>query len=314
VPRLRPDARWGIILAGGEGTRLRTLTRRITGDDRPKQFCPILGGETLLERTRRRVALTIPPDQTLMVVTRHHEPFYAELRAEVGSRGLVVQPAGRGTAAAMLYGLLRVAEAVPQGTVAVLPSDHYVSDDARFMAHVEAAREAVEARPDLVVLLGVEAAAASVEYGWIELGAAILDHARYPVHRVRRFWEKPPAALAEALLARGCVWNTFVVVARVSALLATIRQALPDLDGAFADAWSQRAARGEAEAMRSLYARLVSRDFSRDVLGGRPANLAVLPVTGLAWSDWGAPDRVHGTLARLGIDPPWAEVAAADHG
>ena len=51
-------APWALILAGGDGTRLSALTRRITGDPRPKQFCPLLdGGETLLDRTRRRVDL-----------------------------------------------------------------------------------------------------------------------------------------------------------------------------------------------------------------------------------------------------------------
>jgi mannose-1-phosphate guanylyltransferase len=45
---------WGVILAGGDGTRLKSLTRRIAGDERPKQFCPVLGKATLLEQTQRR--------------------------------------------------------------------------------------------------------------------------------------------------------------------------------------------------------------------------------------------------------------------
>ena len=187
----RPD-RSAIILAGGEGMRLRSLTRRIAGDERPKQFCRFVGGETLLDRTRVRVARSVRPDRTCLVLTRSHESFYAPLLGKGPLGPLVVQPCGRGTAPAILYGLLRVAETGPQDAVALFPSDHYVSDDARFMAHVEAALGAVEAHPDLVVLLGIEAEGPEVQYGWIEAGERVLDQPHYPVYQVRRFWEKPP--------------------------------------------------------------------------------------------------------------------------
>jgi mannose-1-phosphate guanylyltransferase len=301
----RPD-RWAIILAGGEGMRLRPLTRRIAGDERPKQFCPLVDGETLLEQTRARVALTVRPDRTCLVLTRPHQRFYAPLLAGGSLGPLVVQPCGRGTAPAILYGLLRVAEAGPLDAVALFPSDHYVSDDARFMAHVEAAFAAVEARPDLVVLLGMEADGPEAQYGWIEAGDRLLDRPAYPVYRVRRFWEKPAQTIAETLFLRRCLWNSFVLVARVPALLALIRAAVPGLYGAFMAAWLRRSTLGEGEAMRSLYAGLPSTNFSEDVLGTKPANLAVLPVRGVVWSDWGEPARVLRTLARLGIQPEWA--------
>ena len=56
--------RWGVILAGGDGTRLKTLTRAIAGDDRPKQFCPLVGGKTLLDQTQRRVFRRLNPART----------------------------------------------------------------------------------------------------------------------------------------------------------------------------------------------------------------------------------------------------------
>jgi cytochrome c551/c552 len=70
--------RWGVILAGGDGKRLLPLTRTITGDDRPKQFCALTGGETLLKQTRRRVGRMILGQQTLLVMTRTHERYYAD--------------------------------------------------------------------------------------------------------------------------------------------------------------------------------------------------------------------------------------------
>jgi mannose-1-phosphate guanylyltransferase len=72
----------GIILAGSEGLRLRPLTRQLTGDDRPKQFCPIIGGVSLLEQTRRRARLLIGPERLFTVVTRHHEGSYVPALAD----------------------------------------------------------------------------------------------------------------------------------------------------------------------------------------------------------------------------------------
>src|SRR5882672_5806156 len=66
------EERWGVILAGGDGRRLLPLTRMLTGDERPKQFCAIGGDETLLERTSRRVALSIAAENTAVVVTENH--------------------------------------------------------------------------------------------------------------------------------------------------------------------------------------------------------------------------------------------------
>src|SRR5260370_40507968 len=88
---------WGVILSGGDGLRLRPLTRLLTGDDRPKQFCRLLGEKTLLAETRRRVARTVRPDRALFVLTRSHKPFYAAELAEVPLRRMVVQPSNRGT-------------------------------------------------------------------------------------------------------------------------------------------------------------------------------------------------------------------------
>lgn len=284
--------RWALVLAGGDGTRLRTLTRELCGDDRPKQFCPVMGGRTLLEATWTRLDGVITPAHRMAVVTRHHEPFYAPLMARLRPTELVVQPDNRGTAAGILYPLLKLAARAPAAAVAVLPSDHHFSDAARFMARVEAAFEAAAARPDRLVLLGVIPDSPESEYGWIEPGDLVSPAGSRDLYRVTRFWEKPPADLAQSLRLRGCLWNSFVMVGAVETFLAAIACALPALYGALDNVAPAFGGNLEAAAVRVVYAALPAADFSRQVLTPGTSRLAVLPVTGVAWSDLGSPDRV----------------------
>jgi mannose-1-phosphate guanylyltransferase len=288
-----------IVLAGGDGTRLRPLTRRLAGDDRPKQFCALLGRETLLEQTRRRAARLVAPERTLVSVTHSHEPYYRSELGDVPSRNVVAQPANRGTAPAILYALMRLSGLAPADAVVLLPSDHYVSDDDALMARVEGAVEAVRSRPDLVVLLGVEPDRPETEYGWIEPAELILGRWAWPLYRVRRFWEKPGLEDARRLMRRGSLWNSFVIVANPSTLEQRIRAALPALAAGFEPLRALVGTAGEDEAARVVYGRLATTDFSRGVLQARAEGLAVLPVSGIAWNDLGDPARVLATQRDL---------------
>src|SRR5216117_2342976 len=78
-----------VVLAGGDGTRLRSLTRQLAGDDRPKQFCHLLGAETLLGATRRRARRLIAPERLFTVVTRRHESSYRPELADAAPNTVV---------------------------------------------------------------------------------------------------------------------------------------------------------------------------------------------------------------------------------
>ncbi len=295
---MSPD-RWTLILAGGDGNRLRSLTRDIAGDERPKQFCPVIGGRTLLEQTRRRTALVAPPDRTLIVLTRRHERFYSRLLPGLQTGHVVVQPDNRGTAPGILYPLLRLRAMAPTAAVAIFPSDHYFSDEARFMAHVDSAFDSLAIHPLRVVLLGITPDTHETEYGWIEPAGLLPGPLGSRLYQVKRFWEKPEVALAEVLRERGCFWNSFVMVARVDALLGVMRSAAPELHEAFASVAPALGTASEEQAVRAVYARLAPVDFSSEILSERPEALALLPVRGVVWSDLGNPERVRMTWRRL---------------
>src|ERR1035438_1753086 len=89
--------RWGAILAGGEGVRLRSLTRLVSGEDIPKQFCPLLGGRTLLAQTKQRIARGISSDRVVYVLLGSHERFYTNELKDVSPAQMIEQPSNRGT-------------------------------------------------------------------------------------------------------------------------------------------------------------------------------------------------------------------------
>lgn len=302
--------RWAVILAGGDGTRLQSMTRAITGDNRPKQFVPVIGGNTLLNQTRRRVALSIEPSRTTTVVTQKHRRFYEPLAAEIPPGLLLEQPANKGTAPAILYALLRVAARSPQAVVALFPSDHFFADDEQFMSHIDVALDVAEVQPETVMLLGITPTAPETEYGWIEPQPSILASAQKSITRVRKFWEKPSLNLATSLMEGGCLWNSFVMVGCVDALLKMTRAAMPEMYAAFAAITPAFETANEHNALAELYSRSDDANFSHQVLAVRPEDLMVMRVGDVGWSDLGEPNRVLSTLARIGVESELAMSAS----
>jgi mannose-1-phosphate guanylyltransferase len=295
--------RHAILLAGGEGTRLSDITRRISGDSTPKQFCSVIGNTSLLEQTRLRISLAVDENRILTVLNRAHERHYRDLVNEILPENLVIQPANRGTAPAILYALMRLSKVGRDTYVAVFPSDHFVSDDVEFMRHVDLAFDAIESRPEMTALLGITPHAVESGYGWIESGELVATHS--PLFRVRRFWEKPDSELAAELLRAGCMWNSFVMVARVSTLIGLIMVAMPALYASFSKISELLGTAREPGGLERLYERIPTASLSNEVLERYPINLSLLPVHGVEWSDLGEPQRVMAVLSRLGVHPSW---------
>jgi mannose-1-phosphate guanylyltransferase len=296
------EHRWGVILAGGEGARLRSLTRFVSGDERPKQFCPLLGDRTLLTQTRQRIARRVPAERTLFVVLRSHERFWANQLKEAPPTRMVVQPSNRGTLPAILCSLLRIGQLDSEAVVAFFPSDHHYAEEERFLAGLDLAYGAAEADPLSVILLGAAAKHAEVEYGWIEAEAVVSDEAPQGILRVKRFWEKPSPQVARDLLVRGCIWNTFVMVGRARAFLEIIRSSVPGLFQAFESVPEREMS---AETLEPIYAKLSAADFSQLVLSGIPRRIGVLSLGDVGWSDLGDPRRVITMLHENGVQNEW---------
>lgn len=305
------NSRFAVILAGGDGSRLKSLTKLITGDERPKQFCPIVNDRTLLDETRDRVALSIARSNTYFSLTAKHERFYTRPLWNVGEGQMIVQPENKGTAPAILYSLIRVAKESLDATVAFFPSDHYFSDDEAFMRNVESAFSAAERNPNAVVLLGIEPEKPETSYGWIEPTESLFGGMAGSVSRVKKFWEKPSSGVAKKLLEAGCLWNSFVMIGKVGTFLDMFKRHLPEMFRMFSASAKLLGTSQESAVLRSIYSWIDETNFSSEVLERSSKELLVMRVADVGWSDWGEPQRVVGTLTNLGIHTEWMQALAA---
>lgn len=301
---------WAVILAGGEGMRLRPLVRRMLGADRPKQYVRLLGQQTLLRQTLDRVSLAIPEERTLVITVRRHAGYISEEFSGGTHPRILAQPLDRGTAAGVLYPAHWIAWRNPEATVAIFPSDHFMLGETSFMAHVAEVVAWVEKHPERLVLLGAPPSSPEVEYGWIEPGEALGDVSTGPVRAVRQFWEKPSVARARACLESGHLWNTSVLVGKVATLVQTGWQALPALSDRLAHIEPFVGTPEEADAVRQAYELMPRANFSKDVLEATGDVLAVSRLPRIVWSDLGSPHRVMEALTRMRIRPEWALQAA----
>jgi mannose-1-phosphate guanylyltransferase len=290
--------RWGVILAGGDGKRLLPLTRRLSGDDRPKQFCSLISGATLLNETRLRLSSIISPDQTIIVVTRKHERFYVDQLDAAALASLVVQPYNRGTTLAIMSSLMRLRSLSPNAVVGFFPSDHHFGNAGALAEHVESAFRFAGSAPGQVVLLGVAPDGPEVQYGWIEPGQPVETRASDWVFRVRSVWEKPSLPLASSLMARGCLWNSFVMVGQVDSFIDLVRRVLPDLVQSFESTRATLLTSAAEAVLNDLYSSAAASNFSSDVLAACPRELSVLFGVNLGWTDLGEAARVLTVLGR----------------
>ena len=289
--------RWAIVLAGGDGTRLQSLTRKIDGDARPKQFSRIFGNRSLLTHTRERLAPIFGDDRLMFVVTKEHESFYREELAEVDPSCILEQPANRGTGVAIIAALLQLLEREIEAIVGIFPSDHYHRDNAAFATMVNSAIDISTQHDDSIVLLGAKPEWPEIEFGWIEPGVSITN-AVTPLFGVIRFCEKPGLDEARSLMRKGGLWNTFITIGRAAAFLELLRATASPAMTRMAEA----VVSGDLER---VYNDIEALDFSKHVLSRKPDGLLVMPDDTSGWADLGNQARVIQTLDRDNNEPHW---------
>ena len=311
-----PTARhpWSLILAGGDGSRLRALTTKPCGTSVPKQYCSLHGGHSLLEDAIARAQRVVAPDRVCTIVAQQHRQWWtecAQLHEAMENGNLIVQPRNLGTGIGILYSLLHILAKDSQARVVLVPADHYVRDEDVLNSALLQALERLDRNDDRPVLLGLQPDEPDTDLGYVLPG----DPDPLGGHSVARFIEKPGYSVAREIIDAGGLWNTFIMAAAARTLLdlymPRYAPLVMEMQVSLAKGQTAGSPTGSWPALLSLYDRLPELDFSRDLLEGRAADLCVLRVPPCGWSDLGTPRRVGEIVQRLTGDDS-ADRAPAD--
>ena len=218
-----------VIMAGGSGTRFWPLSRELF----PKQLLRIMGDETLIQQTMRRVICASAPNR-VMISTN---PAQAEsIRVQLSewkdalTDNFVLEPEGRNTAPAIALVALKLVRRDPDAIMLVVPADHIVKGQRAFDAAVALA--ATLAKQDYLVTFGIQPIRPETGYGYIKPNRKVTLEKQGTLkgHPVSRFVEKPNATKAAQYLKAGdYYWNSGMFIWRAAAILDEIRRHQPTL-------------------------------------------------------------------------------------
>lgn len=210
-----------VILAGGSGTRLWPLSRKLY----PKQLLPLVDERTLVQNTIERLQGLDGIAEPIVICNEDHRFIIAEQMRAMGvsPAAIVLEPAGRNTAPAVAVAAMLAQRLGPEAELLVLPADHLIGDPAQF--HDAVRQAAAHAAAGHLVTFGIVPSAPETGYGYILQGPAL---AGSTARAIERFVEKPDLATAETYVASGqYFWNSGMFVFRASSVLAELERLAP---------------------------------------------------------------------------------------
>lgn len=296
-----PGQNYGVIIAGGRGTRFWPLSRPY----RPKQLLKILGGKSLIQQTVNRVLPLFGRENLLVVTVAEH---YAAVRRELAHlprANFLVEPRGNNTAPCIGLAALEIGSRDPEGVMTVLPADHWISDPQTFSRTLRAAARLAQAH-DALVTIGIRPDFPETGYGYILKGKKIKGPRGTSAYLVQGFKEKPSLQKARRLFQSGSLWNSGIFVWRASTILKSLQRYSPSIFAGLQRIQSAACAArlGAASArlrpvLQREYRKMPNLSIDYAVLEKAGFEGQLLAVEAkFGWSDVGSWAAVHRMLAR----------------
>lgn len=281
---------WAVVMAGGPGTRFWPESRT----KRPKPFLKLLGKQTLIEETVRRLKPLFPARRILLVIQEGLVQEAKRLLPEIPRENILGEPVGRNTAPCCVWAAAEIGARDPRAKVVFLPADQYIQPKPLYLKTLKAALEGAEDKP---VLLGFRPTSPSPAFGYLEVqqsdlrkskkrGRAPFPKGRPSLFSVVRFREKPSPAQARQFLKKGnFFWNGGTFAWRLDTFKQAIRTHLPRLYPAFEILAPSRRGGISRKKLARVYRRFPSISLDYGVMEKMKKALCLLAP--FQWSDLG---------------------------
>lgn len=279
-----------VIMAGGSGTRLWPVSRQ----KHPKHTLPLLGVQTLFQTTVERLNGLVSQDHILVVTTKEQVDELRKQVTYIPEDNFLIEPEPRGTASVVGLAATVLHKRDPEAMMAVLPSDHFIRHRDLFHLILRVAIDV--AKEDYLVTLGITPSSPATGYGYIQRGDPLPEDFNYPVYQVRRFTEKPTENQAREMVSSGDhSWNSGMFVWRVARILDEISNQMPNLASALKAIDTAWGSKDQSSVLEEIWPDLPIETIDYGIMENAK-EVAVLPASGLGWSDVGSWDSLFDVL------------------
>ncbi|WGH75560.1 mannose-1-phosphate guanylyltransferase [Tenacibaculum tangerinum] len=214
---------YAVIMAGGVGSRLWPVST----EKYPKQFHDLLGtGESLLQKTFKRINQLIPSENILIATNKCYEALVLEQLPNISTKQLLLEPVIRNTAPCILYAALKIKQQNEHAVMLVAPSDHWIENEPEFIKNIDTSLNSCTQK-DMLLTLGVHPNHPNTGYGYIQF-----EENAAKIKKVTLFTEKPNLEKATQFLASGnYLWNAGIFVWSVVSIISAFKKHLPEMVG-----------------------------------------------------------------------------------
>lgn len=271
-----------LIMAGGEGTRFWPLSSKNT----PKQFLQLTSEQSMLEDTFDRIYDLIPAERIFIATNKKYKKQVESLVEEIPEANIIVEPDKKNTAPAIGLASIIINNKFPDSTTVVLPADHYIRDQKKFIDIIQ--KSVIGATwEDKLITIGIKPERPETGFGYIKYGTKVKMTGFKCFFEVLKFTEKPNLSLAKSFLeADSYLWNSGIFIWKSNSILAKIKKYLPNLYNSLLKIKKYLGSKKEKQVIENEYKKMNSISIDFGILE-KTEDILVVPAS-FGWDDIGS--------------------------